>query len=158
MKEKNAVLEMTKGKERLTFPGPGGYTIQWAPGARHLPLESAPSGHLMIPCAEFAKVQKTSGLQNSSVTFHATSNDQDQATCCASDGDRVTSSSRPVDSDCMQACSSWQTPATSLERCATGDRVTSFRVLSMSAPNPLSTAEQAQHHTEESPVLHSRGQ
>lgn len=43
---KNAILEMSEGCEYLTFPGPGLYKIDWAPGAIHIPLQRAPSGHL----------------------------------------------------------------------------------------------------------------
>ena len=73
MSAKNAVLEMTPGKERLTFPGPGGYTINWESGAMHCKLEKAPSGHLIMPCGEFASLDKQAGgLPRPSTTFHAT--------------------------------------------------------------------------------------
>ena len=73
MKDKEGVLEMGPGKERLSFPGPGGYTIQWSPGTRHFPLEPAPSGHLIKPCDEYSKVKPPTGLPRPSTTFHATS-------------------------------------------------------------------------------------
>lgn len=44
---KSAVLEMDKGKQTLALPGPGGYMIEWAPGAKRMALESAMSPHLM---------------------------------------------------------------------------------------------------------------
>ena len=73
VKEKNGVIETAAGKERLTFPGPGGYTIQWSPGTIHIPLEPAASGHLMAPCAEYAKLRKGSaGVQLPKTTLHAT--------------------------------------------------------------------------------------
>ena len=73
MRSKDGVLEMAAGKERLTFPGPGGYSIQWMPGAQHFPLVPAPSGHLVLPCGEYQKIQQQGGLQRTATTFHATS-------------------------------------------------------------------------------------
>ena len=72
MRSKDGVLEMAAGKERLTFPGAGGYSIQWMPGAQHFPLVPAPSGHLILPCGEYQKIQKHGGLQRTTTTFHAT--------------------------------------------------------------------------------------
>ena len=71
--EHEGVLECGRGKERLTFPGPGGYTITWAPGAMHMPLERAPSGHVVIPCDDFASVaSESSGLPSRVLQLHAT--------------------------------------------------------------------------------------
>ena len=71
--EHEGVLECGRGKERLTFPGPGGYTITWAPGAMHMPLERAPSGHVVIPCDDFASVaSESSGLASRALQLHAT--------------------------------------------------------------------------------------
>ena len=72
MKEKEPVLETGAGKERLTFPGPGGYTINWSPGTVHIPLEPAASGHLMAPCGEYAKVPaKAAGVATPTTVLHA---------------------------------------------------------------------------------------
>ena len=49
MKNKKGVLELEDGHERLSFPGPGGYTMNWSPGTKHFKLRRAPSGHLVIP-------------------------------------------------------------------------------------------------------------
>ena len=46
MEKKKAVLKMHPEGPTLTFPGPSGYTISWGPGATHIPLAKAPSGHL----------------------------------------------------------------------------------------------------------------
>ena len=54
MQEKDAVILLRKGKEMMVFPGPGGYKIEWSPGTKLLPMVSAPSGHLVIPCDNFA--------------------------------------------------------------------------------------------------------
>ena len=61
MSDKKGVLEMGKGQERLTFPGPGGYRIEWAPGAIHMPLERALSGHLMAPLTAYDQLVKPEG-------------------------------------------------------------------------------------------------
>ena len=79
MSEKRGVLEMDKDKRMLTFPGPGGYTITWAPGAVRIPLQDAMSKHAMIPCARFDQVTPKSqqgGLPTKKMTFHATSKDE----------------------------------------------------------------------------------
>ena len=73
MRAKGAVLEMTPGKEYLTFPGPGGYKIDWSPGTLRFRLEQAPSGHLIIPCGAFNRLGKQEGgLPHRPTTFHAT--------------------------------------------------------------------------------------
>ena len=54
MSARDGVLEMKDGGECLTFPGPGGYKIEWSPGTKRLPMVPAPSGHLVIPCGKFA--------------------------------------------------------------------------------------------------------
>ena len=61
MRAKNAILEMAPGKECLTFPGEGGYKIDWSPGTVHLPLTVAPSGHYVIPCDSYAQLNQTQG-------------------------------------------------------------------------------------------------
>ena len=72
MRAKNAVLEMTPGKECLSFPGEGGYTINWSPGTMHCKLEQAPSGHLIMPSGEFGRLASQSGgLPHRTTTFHA---------------------------------------------------------------------------------------
>ena len=77
MSAKNGVLEMGKGKEFLTFPGPGGYKLEFAPGAIRMPLERASSGHLMLPLAEYDKLPKAGGIQkeDSVLTLHALQQD-----------------------------------------------------------------------------------
>lgn len=57
---------MEDGKERLSFLGPGGYSIIWSPGTQHVPLVSAPSGHLVIPLDEFSN-----GVPEKPKVFHA---------------------------------------------------------------------------------------
>ena len=115
---------MAPGKERLSFPGPGGYTITWSPGTRHFPLEPAPSGHLIMPCGEYTKVRKPPGLPRPTTTFHATrvTEDPEMSTepTGGAPGVRVTSSSRPSDV-CTPGGSETGVPIG-----AAGVRVTSF--------------------------------
>ena len=71
MAAKGAILEMQEGQEYLTFPGPGGYKIEFAPGATRIKLEKAPSGHLVIPCDGFDKVdsKKSGGVPDEKFCF-----------------------------------------------------------------------------------------
>ena len=73
MSRQNSVLEMAPGNEFLTMPGPGGYTVNWSPGTVRYKLERAPSGHLLLPCDVFSKLQKNpGGVQEPLVTFYGT--------------------------------------------------------------------------------------
>jgi hypothetical protein len=66
-----AVLEMAEGSEYLTFPGPGGYQVEWSPGTRRYKLERATSGHLILPCDSFTQVAKSQGgLEEIKTTFY----------------------------------------------------------------------------------------
>ena len=56
MQDKDSVIVLRDGKEMLVFPGPGGYRIEWSPGTRLLPMTSAPSGHLVVPCDMFGEL------------------------------------------------------------------------------------------------------
>ena len=72
MERYNAVLEMDPGKRRLTFPGPGGYTITWSPGTIHIPLQQTPSGHLAFPLDHYENCMfKEKGLKEKQITLHA---------------------------------------------------------------------------------------
>lgn len=51
---KNRALLDVCGK-KLMFLGEGGYTIKLSPGSRVYPLETVPSGHLLLPCTEWEK-------------------------------------------------------------------------------------------------------
>ena len=71
IREKKGILETEPGKEMLTFPGPGGYEIVFAPGYQQFKLEQAPSGHLVIPISDFSKVKKPTGVPPPRIAFHA---------------------------------------------------------------------------------------
>ena len=69
MQEKGAVIVLRKGKEFLAFPGPGGYKIEWSPGTRLLPMTTAPSGHLVVPCDHFDSVVDGASRNADSTVF-----------------------------------------------------------------------------------------
>ena len=70
MARQQGVLEMAPGHEYLTLPGPGGYTINWSPGTTRHKLEKAPSGHLILPCDAYHKVDKNpGGLSEPATTY-----------------------------------------------------------------------------------------
>ena len=75
MEAMKAVIETRPEGPRLTVPGPGGYKVEWAPGARHFNLQKAPSGHLVIPMQEFSRVQQAArtgtSVSQQHVVFHA---------------------------------------------------------------------------------------
>ena len=55
----------------LTFPGPGGYTTEWAPGAMHIPLHQTPSGHLAFPLDAYDEVKaNVGGVERQPVILH----------------------------------------------------------------------------------------
>ncbi len=56
MRAKDSVLILREGQEFMAFPGPEGYEIKWSPGTKLLPMEHAPSGHLVIPCDRFREL------------------------------------------------------------------------------------------------------
>ena len=73
MSKNRAVLEMTDGQEYLTYPGPGGYKIEWSPGTRRYKLERAPSGHLILPCDAFSQLTVVAGgVRETTEQWHAT--------------------------------------------------------------------------------------
>ena len=59
MKEKDGVIILRDGKEQFVFLGKGGYKIEWSPRTKIVPLDVAPSGHLVIICDKFEELQKT---------------------------------------------------------------------------------------------------
>ena len=61
MSNHNAVLEMAPGREMLTLTATGGYTISWGSDAIHIPLERAPSGHLVFRTDAFQSIPRRGG-------------------------------------------------------------------------------------------------
>jgi hypothetical protein len=62
------------GKRLLHFPGPGEVEIKLPPGSVSIPLEKAPSGHLVIPIDDFESIsnQQRGGLREHSLQFQST--------------------------------------------------------------------------------------
>ena len=50
-----AIMVMDPERPRLIIPGPGGVRYDMSPGTRVHPLEHTHSGHLLLPCSEFAR-------------------------------------------------------------------------------------------------------
>ena len=69
IEERKGVIETAKGQQFLTFPGPGGYRIVWEPGAIHLPLTKAPSGHLCVELDHFDQIATEDGVETKQVTL-----------------------------------------------------------------------------------------
>ena len=64
------------GTRMLHFLGPGDVHIQLPPGSISIPLEKAPSGHLVIPINQYDQInQKGGGLKDHSLNFPATQTD-----------------------------------------------------------------------------------
>ena len=57
MEARDAVIILRDGNKCMAFPGPGGYRIEWSDGTKIIPLDSSPSGHLVIPCDTFDKAE-----------------------------------------------------------------------------------------------------
>jgi len=56
------------GNKMLHYPGPGEINIQLPPGSISIPLEKAPSGHLVMPVDEYERVaNKTGGTPETSL-------------------------------------------------------------------------------------------
>ena len=71
MERHRAVLEMDPDKRQLTFPGPGGYKVEWYPGTVHIPPQATPSGHLAFPLDHYEEYkQQQSGLQEKTTVLH----------------------------------------------------------------------------------------
>ena len=73
MASHGVILETAPGndasKPMITIPGPGGYKIEWMPGAIRIPMEIAPSGHPVIPCDNFKN--GSSSADDMGITLHA---------------------------------------------------------------------------------------
>ena len=54
-------LEMAPGREMLPPMGSGEYSINWGPDAIHIPLERAPSGHLVFKTDAFGSIPRQGG-------------------------------------------------------------------------------------------------
>jgi len=70
---------MDTGNKKLIFPGKGDVEYVLPPGSIVLPLEKAPSGHLVLPVDEFERLaQKQGGLPEHNITMHTTGSSSSQ--------------------------------------------------------------------------------
>jgi hypothetical protein len=60
MSNANAVIIMNKGKEYMALPGEGGYTVNWSPGTKIMPLHKTESGHYVVACDEYTTLNTES--------------------------------------------------------------------------------------------------
>ena len=69
----HAVLECSPGREMLTLTREGNYEINWGPGAVHIPLQRAPSGHLVFRTDAFGSVpqQPNVGLRETAIGLYS---------------------------------------------------------------------------------------
>ena len=64
-----AILDM--GAQRLIFPGQGPLTMELPPGTVEVPLQKAPSGHLVMVIDDYDKLIKQSGgLEETGLQLH----------------------------------------------------------------------------------------
>ena len=72
LEAERAILDT--GNRRLYLPGPGAVQIVLPPGSIEVPLEKAPSGHLVMVIDEYEKVlSQKGGVEDVSLTLHSTS-------------------------------------------------------------------------------------
>jgi len=70
--ERNRAI-LDTGRRLLILPGEGDYEYVLPSGATILPLEKAPSGHLVLPIDAYHKVKKQGGLPEKPLTLLADS-------------------------------------------------------------------------------------
>ena len=71
LESERAILDT--GNRRLYLPGPGEVQIVLPPGSLEVPLEKAPSGHLVMVIDEYERlVSQKGGVEDVSLTLHAT--------------------------------------------------------------------------------------
>ena len=72
-----AILDM--GTQRLIFPGQGPLTMELPPGTVEIPLQKAPSGHLVMVIDDYEKLIKQSGgVEETGLQLHTAETVQDQ--------------------------------------------------------------------------------
>ena len=63
MQEKDAVILLREGHEKLIFPGKEGYTIKLAKDAKIMPITPSASGHMHISCDHYDQATKDHGIK-----------------------------------------------------------------------------------------------
>ena len=77
--DKDSVIIFRRGKEQMISHGPGGYKIEWSHGTKIVPLEQAPSGHLVFTCDNYSKVKSPEQTENIVLITDHTCKGQPQA-------------------------------------------------------------------------------
>ena len=55
MQDKDAIILLRAGQEKLIFPGKKGYAIKCEDGALVLPMAPSPTGRVLISCDHFSE-------------------------------------------------------------------------------------------------------
>ena len=63
MQEKDAVILLRKGQEKLIFPGNDGYELKLSKGSKIMPITPSASGHMLISCDHFDQAAKEHGAK-----------------------------------------------------------------------------------------------
>ena len=61
MQEKDAVILLREGSEKLIFPGKEGYKITLSKDSKVMPITPSASGHMLISCDHFDQAAKDHG-------------------------------------------------------------------------------------------------
>ena len=72
LREKRAIIDFSRNGEMLiAFPGPGDVDISYSPGTDVFQMQTASTGHLMLPCAEHgAQAQSPPSEDTIALTTH----------------------------------------------------------------------------------------
>ena len=88
-----------RGQAFMLLPGEEGFTLSHGKSAKQLPLVAAPSGHLVIPCDDFASAPASRDASNGE-TFVI---DYTSSTAAASKDAMPTSTTSPSESEAEPA-------------------------------------------------------
>ena len=90
-----AILDM--GAQRLIFPGQGPLTMELPPGTVEVPLQKAPSGHLVMVIDDYDKLIKQSGgLEETGLQLHTAETAQGPTSASSSSAAPVLSAPVPA--------------------------------------------------------------
>ena len=68
MQEKDAIIILRPGKERLIFPGKKGYEIHLADDSKVMPITPSASGHYLISCDHFDQTESSASASSNGQT------------------------------------------------------------------------------------------
>ena len=106
MQEKDAIILLREGHEKLIFPGKEGYSLKLAKDAKIMPITPSASGHMHVSCDHYDQAAKDHGVKGkgygqqtvftidyTNVTEQAGSSDDTEARVTASPAAAAASSS-----------------------------------------------------------------